>query len=121
MTSHEPNCLSRRQPSSGDCTCIFGHPPPGLDQRLLFPVLLNSGDTATIRELLAQVPPYRGVDAELSAAAAYWADGMAEPLEPMDVETVAWLLRDLQRQPALPAPTRDRCRYWATCLEGRLV
>jgi hypothetical protein len=83
--------------------------------------LLDSDDAAVIRELLAQIPPQRGVDPAVRDAANYWADGMDEPLSTVDVQTLAWLLRDLQRQPALPVPTRDRCRYWATYLEGRLA
>jgi hypothetical protein len=41
-------------------------------------------------------------------------------MERGDLQTVAWLLRDASSSRHLSAILRDRSRYWAAYLEGRL-
>jgi hypothetical protein len=88
----------------------------------MFPVLVDRDDAATIATLLHDAAPLLGrVSQDLRDAACYWAEVMTEPLEPPDVGTVAWLLRDISEQRRLIPGLRDRARYWAGYLEGRLA
>jgi len=88
----------------------------------MFPVLVGRDDAATISQLLHDAVPLLGrISQDLRDAASYWADAMVEPLEPPDLSTVAWLLRDISHADRLPRSLRDRARYWATYLQGRLV
>lgn len=88
----------------------------------MFPVLVDRDDAATIRQLLHDAELLLGrISTELRDLAAYWSDALTEPLELPDVETLSWLLRDIANRRSLPQSLRDRARYWATYLEGRLV
>jgi hypothetical protein len=42
-------------------------------------------------------------------------------MECADLQTIAWLLRDASAQRRVPAAKRDRARYWAAYLEGRMA
>lgn len=94
------------------------------------PPILGPDDRATISELLGEADRATGETADLAAAAAYWCnvldpaldrDATPPTYEPADLQTVAWLLRDLSTSRRLPGPTRDRARYWAAWIEGRLT
>jgi hypothetical protein len=88
----------------------------------MFPVLVDRDDAATIRQLLHDAELLLGrVDPALRDMAGYWSDALTEPLEPPDVETLSWLLRDIANRRSLPQSLRDRARYWAGYLKGRLV
>jgi hypothetical protein len=96
-------------------------PPPYLAARQL---ALNPDDAATIREILTDVGGIEAAADELTDACQYWAACLApdqlDVLEPGDLDTLAYLLRDCDRATlVVPKPTRDRCRYWAGYLEGR--
>ncbi len=88
----------------------------------MFPVLVDRDDARTVAQLLLDAQPLLGrIDPHVRDLAGYWAEAMTEPLEPLDVGTVAYLLRDMSHEQRLPGSLRDRARYWATYLEGRLV
>jgi hypothetical protein len=42
-------------------------------------------------------------------------------MECADLQTVAWLLRDASAHRRVPTTERDRARYWAAYLEGRMA
>jgi hypothetical protein len=89
----------------------------------LLTVAIDVDDRKTIAEVLVAFDNPRFGHADLQAAACYWSEVVRDTatMEAADVQTVAWLLRDAAAWRKAPTPTRDRARYWAGYLEGRLM
>jgi hypothetical protein len=105
---------------------------------MLNTTIIGADDAVVITDLLREVaaglpaPPggpggVRGTrhgstgGSGLRDAAGYWATAVNPEMEPGDLQTVAWLLRDVSAERRVPAIRRDQARYWAAYLEGRMA
>ena len=82
---------------------------------------IGPDDAATVGELLREIGISIGTLEELRDAAIYWSAAIDPDMECADLQTIAWLLRDASNWRRIPVAKRDRARYWATYLEGRMV
>jgi hypothetical protein len=88
---------------------------------MLMRTRIGQDDAATVGELLCEIGQGPGTPEELRDAAIYWSAAIDPDMECADLQTIAWLLRDASSHRRVPTPDRDRARYWAAYLEGRMA
>jgi hypothetical protein len=81
---------------------------------------IGRDDAVAVRGLLQEVGRASAVPNDVRDAAGFWSAEVGPEMERGDLQTVAWLLRDASSSRHLSAILRDRSRYWAAYLEGRL-
>jgi hypothetical protein len=81
---------------------------------------IGRDDAVAVRGLLQEVGRASAVPNDVRDAAGFWSSEVGPEMERGDLQTVAWLLRDASSSRHLSAILRDRSRYWAAYLEGRL-
>jgi hypothetical protein len=86
---------------------------------MLMRTRIGQDDAATVGELLREIGQGPGTPEELRDAAIYWSAAIDPDMECADLQTIAWLLRDASSHRRVP--NRDRARYWAAYLEGRMA
>jgi hypothetical protein len=83
--------------------------------------LIEPDDAATVSQLLGDIGQAVGVPADIGAAALFWASEVSHEMDRVDLQTVAWLLRDASAQRGIAPAHRDQARYWAAYIEGRIA
>ncbi|HZD01716.1 MAG TPA: hypothetical protein VFA46_16440 [Actinomycetes bacterium] len=88
---------------------------------MLETTILGPDDATTVSQLLDEIGHASGVPGDIRAAALFWASEMRPSMDRVDLQTVAWLLRDASAQRPVASASRDQARYWAAYIEGRMA
>jgi hypothetical protein len=83
--------------------------------------ILGPDDAATVSQLLGEIGRGSGVPGDIRAAAVFWSSEVSAEMDRVDLQTVAWLLRDAGGQRRVASASRDQARYWAAYIEGRIA
>jgi len=83
--------------------------------------IIGPDDAATVSQLLEEIGHGSAVPADIRAAAQFWSSEVSVEMDRVDLQTVAWLLRDASAQRPVASATRDQARYWAAYVEGRIT
>jgi uncharacterized protein (UPF0147 family) len=83
--------------------------------------IIGPDDAATVSQLLGEIGTGSGVPGDIRAAALFWSSEVSSEMDRVDLQTVAWLLRDASAQRQIPSASRDQARYWAAYIEGRIA
>jgi uncharacterized protein (UPF0147 family) len=83
--------------------------------------IIGPDDAAAVSQLLVEVAHGPTVPSEIRAAAEFWSSELSAEMDRVDLQTVAWLLRDASAQRRVASATRDQARYWAAYIEGRIA
>jgi hypothetical protein len=83
-------------------------------------VRIGHKDATSVSQLLVQISQLPEVPEDLKRQAFYWASEVRRTMDRDDLQIVAWLLRDASAYRRKPIFGRDKTRYWAAYLEGRM-
>ncbi len=83
--------------------------------------LIGPDDAATVSQLLGDIGQGADVPGDIRAAALFWCAEVGPAMDRVDLQTVAWLLRDASAQRRIAPANRDQARYWAAYIEGRMA
>jgi hypothetical protein len=83
--------------------------------------ILGPDDATTVSQLLGEIGHGSGVPGDIRAAALFWSSEVSAEMDRVDLQTVAWLLRDASAQRRVASASRDQARYWAAYIEGRMT
>jgi hypothetical protein len=83
-------------------------------------VRIGANGAATVGRLLREIGEGGGLSPDVRRNASRYAAAVRRRMERRDVEMIAWLLRDVSSTGEYPLSRRERARYWAAFLEGRI-
>jgi hypothetical protein len=83
--------------------------------------IIGPEDAATVSHLLGEIGDGSEVPSDIRAAALFWSSEVSAEMDRVDLQTVAWLLRDASEQRRVASASRDQARYWAAYIEGRMT
>jgi hypothetical protein len=83
-------------------------------------VRIRTKDATAVSQVLLRISQEPQVPDDLRQQAFYWASEVQRTMNSDDVQMVAWLLRDASTYHRKPVFGRDKTRYWAAYLEGRI-
>jgi hypothetical protein len=83
-------------------------------------VRIRTRDATAVSQILRRISQEPQVPEDLRQRAFYWASEVQRTMNSDDLQMVAWLLRDASAYRGKPALGRDKTRYWAAYLEGRI-
>jgi hypothetical protein len=82
---------------------------------------IGPDDAVTVSSLLGEIGHSPEVPADIGAAALFWSSEINAEMDRVDLQTVAWLLRDASAQRLVASARRDPARSWAAYIEGRMA
>ena len=88
---------------------------------MLETTIIGPDDAVTVSQLLGEIAQSSGVPGDIRAAAMFWSTEVSAEMDRVDLQTVAWLLRDASAQRRVASASRDQARYWAAYIEGRMA
>lgn len=88
---------------------------------MLETTIIGPDDAVAVSELLSEIGHTPEVPADIGAAALFWCSEISAEMDRVDLQTVAWLLRDASAQRLVASGRRDQARYWAAYIEGRMT
>ncbi len=88
---------------------------------MLETTIIGPDDAVTVSHLLGEIGDGSGAPGDIRAAALFWASEVSADMDRVDLQTVAWLLRDASDQRRVASANRDQARYWAAYIEGRIA
>jgi hypothetical protein len=96
--------------------------PPGRIEEAepMLKVRLKPEDADAVCRMLEIVRCEGAVPAETRSAAAAWLGTVRPTMERLDVQSVAWVLREASSSRGMPRGTRKKARHLAAYLEGRM-
>ena len=73
-----------------------------------------------VGRLLRAISRYADVAPNVRADAAYWAGAVRRTMDQRELQTLAWVLRDVSQEKVLPLNWRRSAGYWAANLGARI-
>jgi hypothetical protein len=83
--------------------------------------IIGLDDAVAVSQLLGDIGDGADVPEDIRGAALFWSSEVNPEMDRVDLQTVAWLLRDASAQRRVASASRDQARYWAAYIEGRIA
>jgi hypothetical protein len=81
---------------------------------------IGVGESRSVTEVLQHLGNRPDLSPDVRSNTNYWASAVEDEMDRRDLETVAWLLREIGGDRRLSAAERRSVHYWANYLEAQL-